>query len=131
MSRLLYDPRAMLFLNDLLQDRHKAQEVTAEEIRANLAAIGRADRRNLVDETGAYKRLSEIDEELARAVEGYKVTDKGVEVKLASRLRAWELLAELNGMKKLQVEVSHPVDKLLTEDEQRALESMLGKALEG
>lgn len=122
-------PGPVLFVAELQAGLHKRLEVTADEVRAEMVRIARADRRNLVDEEGKYKLLSEIDDETAAAVEGYKVTDKGVEIKMAPRMRAWENVAELLGMKKVQVEVTHPVDGLLTEDERRALQEALGGAM--
>lgn len=122
-------PGPVLFVAELMAGLHKRLDVTAQEVRENMTAIARADRRNLVDEDGRYKLLSEIDDETAAAVEGYKVTDKGVEIKMAPKLKAWENLAELLGMKKLQVELSHPLDRLLTDEERAAMAEALGGAM--
>ena len=114
----------------LLLNLQAAWKVTSRDLSDPVSvAVGEFARNQLPQNAVLLCEVYRGDEHLALAVEGYKVTDKGVEIKTASRLKAWENLAELLGMKKLQVEVTHPLDGLLTEEERAQLAQALGVAL--
>lgn len=99
------DPACMEFIAELAMGMHKRLTVTAEQLLDFYQRAVTVDRTGLVDEDGHHKGLHELGEDLGGLVEGYKITDKGVEVKLVSRLQAARDLGEHMSMFKKIVEL--------------------------
>ena len=104
---LAKDPQCMVFIAELMMGLHKRVTLTAEQLLDFYQRAVTVDRTQLVDETGQHKGLHELGEELGGLVEGYKITDKGVEVKLVSRLQAARDLGEHMSMFKKIVDLRH------------------------
>ena len=104
---LSQDPECMAFIAELTMGLHKKAALTAENLLDFYNRAVSVDRTGLVDEDGRHKGLHELDADLAGIVEGYKITDKGVEVKLVSRLQAARDVGEHLGTFKRIVELHH------------------------
>lgn len=106
-SRLLSNAKVRARINELLEEKSKRTQITSDTVLRELLRIATVDIGEAFDEAGWLKRLSDIPEDVRRAIAGIEVQEifqgDGDEkhiigiarkVKLSDKIRALELLGK-------------------------------------
>lgn len=99
--RLLKNAEIQAAIADAEAERRERVGINADRVLLELAKIGFADIADYVDAAGAsvaVKELDQISDDKRGAIASIKSTRDGVEVKLADKLRALELIGKHIGM---------------------------------
>lgn len=75
-GQLLRDPLIKARLGELLAEKWKKLHMDADEVLARTAMVARADVRQLFNDDGTLKPISEIDETAAAAIAGIEVLEE-------------------------------------------------------
>ena len=103
-QRLLHEPVVSALISQLLDERSKRLEVTADRVVAELAKLAFADPRSLFDANGALLPIHLIPPEVAQAIATMEVTtdtggtSKVTKIRFCDKVAALTLLARHLGM---------------------------------
>ena len=132
--------------------RRRKEVISPEELLAILSQVVRANPKDLVDETGTFKALSNLDDQVAKSlIAGFKqktrriksgdggvITEHTREYKLIDKLKAMEMLAKHHGLyaedlrPKLVKEnrtllVGYPTEPMPLEEWERQVKALMAK----
>lgn len=105
-SELLTFPDVKGRLKELIKPKNEKLEITADRIRKEMAALAFSDIRDLLDENGRLKPVSEWPDDAAVSISGLEVEQLGEKAGFAvvKKLKRWdkrqslETLARIEGM---------------------------------
>lgn len=108
-SRLLTKPHVQVYLRQRMADREKRTEITQDKVLSEIAKMAFTDILEYAEATGNGVRIKatrEIPQEKRAAIIGLKEGANGIEVKLADKLKALELLGRHLGMFNDKLDIS-------------------------
>lgn len=141
-SNLLGMIKVQNYLKTLQCKLQNKTEITAERVLKEFSRIAFFDVRKLYDDNGQLKQLSELDEDIARAISGIEVNEIFIEhqhvgntkkIKLSNKIAALESLAKHLGLFQLDNESKRPTIALggLSTKDLEALEIIAKKLSDG
>lgn len=142
-SENLAKPRIKEYIDRLKKDRAERLGITADKVLAELSRLAFSNVQEIFTPTDGFKRVSELDEDTARAIQSVKVTKKPagangdgqmeyddvVEYKMNDKKSSLDLLAKHLGIAAEQINVSGAIGVSTAEASDKAkltIEKMLG-----
>ena len=92
---LLHDDAVQCVIQELVAERSRRTQVQGDDILLGLLRIARFNPKDIFNDDGSMKKLSDIPDEIAEAIAGMKFKDgKLEELKLPDKVRSYELLGK-------------------------------------
>lgn len=124
-ARLLSNVKVQDAVRDAMAKRERRTEVTADRVLRELAAIGFYDIADYAEINGGsviLKATADIPRDKRAAIAGIKETQSGVEVKMADKLKALELIGRHLGMYADKMDIR--ADVTMTDGDRKLLEKI-------
>ena len=126
-SRLLRNVKVQEYIKLRMNERQKRTEVTQDQVLKELAAVAFANATDFAKIKGGYVHISDTDElkeDIKKAIVGIKEGKNGVEVSMANKMQALEMLGRHLGMFKDKIEISKPTSEITAEIDKYIQEKM-------
>ena len=121
-SRILRNAKVVDYIQKRMKDREKRTEITQDRVLQELAKIGFADVTDFVTIEGSFVKVKTTDQmprDKLGAIAGIKEGANGIEIKMADKLKALELLGKHLGMYQnnlsVTVETSGKLDDIMSQ----------------
>lgn len=136
-SRLLTKANIKEYIAERMEERAKRTEVTQDRVIKEFAKIAFLNPKNLFDDDGCLKDISEIDDITAGAIAGIEVFEeyqgygedreyigRTKKIKIADKVKALENLGRHLGIFKDKLEVTRPTEEITEEIDKYIKEKM-------
>lgn len=117
-SRLLTFVNVKTYLDEKMKERQERTEVTQDMVIDELKAIAFAKATDFAEVKGNYVRIKDTDileDDTKKAIVGIKEGRNGIEISMANKMQALEMLGRHLGMFKDKLEISKPTGEITEE----------------
>lgn len=117
-SKLLRNTKVKEYIKERMDERQKRTEITQDMVLNELAAIAFAsatDFARVKNGSVVIDDTDELEEKVKKAIVGIKEGKNGIEVSMANKMQALELLGRHLGMFKDKLELSRPTSEITDE----------------
>lgn len=127
-SRMLRNVKVKKYIEKAIEERKKRTEVTQDMVINELKAIAFSNATsfaNVKDGVVLIDDTNELDENIKKTIVGIKEGKNGIEVKMADKMQALEMLGRHLGMFKEKIELSNNTSEITKEIDNYIKEKMM------